>query len=180
MSEDLRLNDRNPAEVVLNVPRTCRRSKKFAHNRIARSFNYHTVATCPTPSISNLEIPDRSHFISETKKAAARFRMIFFFLFFLQHDVRAHLRYAKKKSSKRILHLDWQRNGNEIVLNYKITTKIKPARKQNKRCRETPRLEPTKRKKSTINVCTIPRSERAAAGMKKRRRCEGNNKAKKL
>lgn len=136
MSEDLRFNDRNPAEVVLNVPRTCRRLKKFAHNRIARSFNYHTVATCPTPSISNLEIPDRSHFISETKKAAARFRMIFFPFFFFNTMFALTCDMQKKKlkaNSPPRLATKRQRNRIELQ-NYdknKASEKIKQALQRN-------------------------------------------------
>lgn len=62
-------------------------------------------------------------------------------------------------------------NGEEIVLNYKTMKKAKPVEKQKQAVEKLPDVsQPAKRKKSTINVCTIPRNEIIATAMKKRRR----------
>lgn len=79
------------------------------------NVNYHTVATrAPLRLFSNLEIPDRSYFISEAKINAS----LFFFLpslsSFGSYTMFAFTCDMQKFSTQ---------NGNGIVLNYKITTK---------------------------------------------------------
>lgn len=105
--------------------------------------------------LSNLEIPDRSYFISTMARKKKRdFKWIcccsvplYTILFELTCDMQKF-----KANFTRI------KNGKEIVLNYKVTnerqkktkkkgTKKKPVKKNKTSGRETPRNKPTKRKK---------------------------------